>query len=161
MLDPGPPEERGVLLRGAPHALADDPGGGLLENARGQGDVAFVRHGEAHLVPDVREVAGEVDDVGPEHLVVGERDQGARGLGGLDALVRPAGLEDRGGEEVDPGHVPEDLADGDAVADAVVGAEGVEEPAGEALDGRLERPGQRQPEQPDHKKCQADAENHT
>jgi iron complex outermembrane recepter protein len=114
--------------------------------------------GHGDLVPDVGEVAGQVDDRAAQDLVVGEGDQPAgRLLGGDEPLAPgPADLPDGGGQDVDPVDVAEDLADGDPVADPVVAAERVEQPTGEALDRRLQRPGEREPGEPERPDERAD-----
>jgi hypothetical protein len=111
--------------------------------------VAFLGDADVDLVPDVGEAARVVDDVRAQHLGVREGDERAGGLRALHRLVGTAGFPHRGVEDVDAVHVAEDLADADAVADAVVALERVEQPAGEALDGRLQRPGEGEAEEPD------------
>src|SRR5690606_33636446 len=135
-------EQGAIALGRIRHGGADDAGGDIGEDAGCVVEVAVLGDADGDLVPDEGEVAGEVDDVAAEDLGVGEGDECARRLLAGDGFVGPADLPDGSGEEVDLVDVAEHLAHGDAVTDAVVCLEGVHEPAGEALDRRLEGPGE-------------------
>ena len=80
-------------------------------------------------------------------VAAGVRRGGASGrLFGLHkpGLIRGANFPDRRVQEIDAVHIAKNLSYSYPVAHAVVAAERVEEPGGEALDGGLERPRERQ-----------------
>ena len=125
-------------------------GGSVEQNSFGGGAVAAVGDGQVHLFPDEGEVAGVVVDGLVEDVGVGDGDDAAGVLAGLDPHagvgIRGGGrlphLHDDGLHEVEGDYISADAAHGDAVADVEGASAQDDEVAGEAGDDFLEREGE-------------------